>query len=238
MVNNRKPELVVALDVNNIEEAGILVEKLSPLIGWFKVGSRLFTAAGPKVCELVKRSGAGLFLDLKFHDIPNTVRGSVESALGAGADMLTVHTAGGIEMMTAAAETAASGRNGKSLVVGVTVLTHIEPDGLAFIYGSSRSHREMILALARLAVESGLDGIVASALELQWLREELGGDFLIVTPGIRLGGTERKDDQKRIATPERAVEDGSDFLVVGRPIIAAPDAVSSCQLFLDKMNLR
>jgi orotidine-5'-phosphate decarboxylase len=233
---SRTDKLIIALDVPGIGEASTLVEKLSPLAGWFKIGSRLFTREGPRVCALVKESGARLFLDLKFHDIPNTVYGAVSSALELGADMMTLHASGGVAMMRAAVRAVeAAGADGVTLV-GVTVLTHFELGEFLRLFSSTSSQEGIVIDLAAAARESGLDGVVASAQELPLLKGRFGSSFTVVTPGIRLAGEGGADDQTRIVTPEQAVGGGADYIVVGRPIIAAPDPVAACRLFCEKIR--
>jgi orotidine-5'-phosphate decarboxylase len=221
-------KLITALDGDTDGDAAALVEKLSPHVEWFKVGAHLFTREGPRVCALVKESGAKLFLDLKYHDIPNTVYGAVRSALHLEADMLTLHASGGEDMLRAARRAAdESGRDGVVLVA-VTVLTHLKIDDLGALFASASTPEEMILALAGAARRAGVSGVVASARELRLIKDNLGEKFRVVTPGIRLPDKNKKDDQVRVVTPERAIGDGADWIVVGRPIIAAPDPVAAC----------
>ncbi len=227
-------KLIVALDVDGYDPAAGLIERLSPHAGWFKVGSVLFTREGPRVCRLVKDSGARLFLDLKFHDIPNTVRGAVAAAIDAGADMLTLHASGGEAMMRAAVDARGHADPGGVIIVGVTVLTHLALEDFRALFMSDRSPEETVPALARLAREAGLDGVVTSAREVPAIRREAGTAFKIVTPGIRLPA-DADDDQTRVVTPRRAVADGADYLVVGRPIVAAPDPEEACRRILENM---
>jgi orotidine-5'-phosphate decarboxylase len=222
------------LDVKSFEEAETLVEQLSPLAGWFKIGSVMFTREGPRVCRLVKDSGAGLFLDLKFHDIPNTVFGAVTSAAELGADMLTVHLSGGEAMLAAAVRAREEAGRNDLVIVGVTVLTHLTFEDFHSLFVTDRSTKETVLALTKLARKCGLSGVVASAKELPLIRRHLGPDFTVVTPGIRMADGS-SDDQVRIVTPRRAIEDGASYIVVGRPIIAAPDPVDACQRILENM---
>jgi len=226
--------LIVALDVDGYEEAAKLVEMLAPLAGYFKVGSVLFTREGPRICRLVKETGTGLFLDMKFHDIPSTVHGAVRSACDLDADMLTVHLSGG-EAMLEAAEKAKEESGKKDLkIVGVTVLTHLTFEDFHSLFLSDRSKNETVLAFAKLAGKCGLDGVVASALELPLIRRHMGTEFAVVTPGIRLPGAER-DDQVRVTTPKKAIQAGASHIVVGRPITAAPDPLKACQKILEDM---
>ena len=228
--------LIVALDVNTYEEATELVESLSPHLKWIKIGSRLFTREGPKVCRLIKDSGLNLFLDLKFHDIPNTVYGAVQSASELDADMLTLHTSGGVAMINEAVRAVEESRKRDAILLGVTVLTHLRIDDFVTLFSSTCAPREMVLSLAALAKEAGLKGVVASAQELKILKGHLGNDFKVITPGIRMPQGEGKDDQVRVVTPDKAIEAGADYIVVGRPIIAANDPAEACQQIIERMN--
>ena len=227
-------KLVVALDVKSYEEAETLVDRLSPLAGWFKIGSVMFTREGPRVCRLIKDSGAGLFLDLKFHDIPNTVRGAVISAASLGADMLTVHLSGGEGMLEAAVRGREEAGRKDMIIVGVTVLTHLTFEDFHSLFVTERSTKETVLALTKLAERCGLNGVVASAKELTLIRRHVGPEFIVVTPGIRMPDA-ASDDQVRIVTPRRAIGDGASYIVVGRPIIAAKDPVAACREILVNM---
>jgi orotidine-5'-phosphate decarboxylase len=229
-------KLITALDVDTYGAATRLVEQLSPHVKWFKVGSQLFTREGPRVCKMVKTSGANLFLDLKFHDIPNTVKGAVRSAMEAEADMLTFHASGGEKMLRAAREAVDESGREDVVLVAVTVLTHLNIDDLGALFGSQNTSEEMILSLAGVAKRAGMTGVVASARELRLIKDAMGEDFTVVTPGIRLPDKNAADDQVRVVTPEKAVGDGADYIVVGRPIIAAPDPVAACTEILQRMS--
>ena len=217
-------EVIVALDVEKGEEARRLVEGLVSAVGFFKVGSRLFTAEGPSMVRDLRTAGAKIFLDLKFHDIPATVAGSVRAATGLGVQMMTLHTWGGVEMMRAAADEAAGAAATagveRPLLVGVTVLTSLSRGDLEGLIPSDAEISDLALRLAGNAKEAGLDGVVASVHEAPIIKQRFGSDFLVVTPGIRPSGPE-VGDQKRVATPRAAAEAGSDYLVIGRPIIQA-----------------
>ncbi|UCG52144.1 MAG: orotidine-5'-phosphate decarboxylase [Candidatus Latescibacterota bacterium] len=234
MTKDLRKRLIVALDVSDYDAAASLVGSLAPLVGWFKVGSVMFTREGPKLCRMVKDSGANLFLDLKFHDIPNTVFGAVTSAAALDADMLTVHISGGEAMMAAAVRAKEEAGRSEMIIVGVTVLTHLTYEDFHSLFLTDRSTKETVLALTKLASRAGLDGVVASARELPVIRRHLGPDFTVVTPGIRMADA-ASDDQVRIVTPKQAIEDGASHIVVGRPITAAPDPVAACQRILENM---
>ncbi|MCZ6767303.1 MAG: orotidine-5'-phosphate decarboxylase [bacterium] len=227
--------LIVALDVESSDRARELVDQLSPHVSWFKLGSVLFTREGPEICRIVKSAGARLFLDLKFHDIPNTVYGAVTSAMGLDIDMLTIHTSGGQAMMEAAVRAREECGRSDVMIIGVTVLTHLALEDFRQLFASDRAPEDTVLALTRTAQDAGLDGVVASAKELTLIKRFAGPDFKVVTPGIRLadGST---DDQARVVTPGRAIRDGADYLVVGRPVIAADDPVDACQKILADMT--
>ena len=196
-----------------------MARRLRGTAGLFKIGSQLFTAEGPRAVEKLAGLGFGIFLDLKFHDIPNTVAGAVAAAADLPkVRLLTVHTLGGIAMMRAAREAVARKRN-RPAVLGVTVLTSLDADALRRA-GISGSPASRALALARLAKEAGIDGVVASAHEARAIRRACGRNFLIVVPGVRPASTS-VNDQSRVATPAEAIRAGADYLVIGRPITAA-----------------
>ena len=220
-------QLLVALDVDSGERALQLVTALRGLAGGFKIGNRLFTMEGPALVRRIADSGARVFLDLKYHDIPNTVEQAVEAAVHTGAWMINVHASGGVAMMQAAARAArdTSLKLGRPapLMIGVTVLTSMDQAALRSI-GVQRPVLEQVLALARMTKDAGLQGVVASAQETSEIRKACGPDFQIVTPGIRgaAAGTER-NDQSRTMGPAEAIRAGASYIVVGRPIIAAAD---------------
>ena len=219
-----RPEVIVALDVSNPEDAWNLVTRL-PENTWFKVGLELFTRAGPTVVERLVGEGRHVFLDLKLHDIPNTVAGAVRSIGGLGARLLTVHGAGGEAMLRAAAESAAEANSASGAdlrLLAITVLTSLDDAALASVMGPQARVEETAGRLAGLARESGIDGAVCSVNEARAIKMSCGAEFLVVTPGIRLAG-ESVDDQRRVATPDVARAAGADFLVVGRTITRAKD---------------
>lgn len=221
------PEVIVALDVPEPEAAFALVERLPPGT-WVKVGLELFTRAGPPVVERLVKAGRHVFLDLKLHDIPNTVAGAVRSASRLGAELLTVHAAGGEAMLRAAAAAAAESGSGQHRLrlLAVTVLTSLDDEALAAVMGPGAGVEETAGRLAGLARESSIDGAVCSVAEARAIRVACGEDFLVVTPGIRFAG-QSSDDQRRVATPSVASAAGADFLVVGRSITGADDPAAA-----------
>ena len=229
----RVPDVIVALDFPDPETAWDLVKRL-PVDTWYKVGLELFTRAGPPVVERLVGEGRNVFLDLKLHDIPNTVSGAVRSASRLGARLLTVHAAGGESMLRAAAEAAVesngSGGSGDSKdrlrLLAITVLTSLDDAALSAVIGPGASVEETVGRLAGLARESGIDGAVSSVNECRAIKLACGAEFLVVTPGIRLAG-QGTQDQQRVATPATALAAGADYLVVGRTITRATDPVAA-----------
>jgi len=227
--------ILVALDVESAAKAVELANLLRGSVGGFKIGKQLFTAAGPAMVRELTSRGDRVFLDLKFHDIPNTVAGAVQSAVSTGAWMVNVHCSGGSAMMKAAADAAtnaaAKTSQPRPLVIGVTVLTSMNDDALKEI-GVGAPMLDHVVHLAKLARASGLDGVVASPQEVRAIRQACGPDFQIVTPGIRPADQQGKDDQARTMTPAEAIEAGATYLVIGRPIAAAPDPKSAAEKIL------
>jgi orotidine-5'-phosphate decarboxylase len=218
-------EIIVALDHGGAEEALSLVDTLGDVGTFYKVGLELYTCAGPDVVRALHDRGKRVFLDLKLHDIPNTVAGAVRAAADLDVELVTVHTGGGAPMLRAGVEAA----DGRVKLLGVTVLTSLTPSDVEQVWGRDiRSIRDEVVRLAQLAAEVELDGVVASAVEAGWIRPAIGEDMLIVTPGIRMAGADR-GDQKRVASPADAVTAGADYLVVGRPITQSPDPTSVLQ---------
>lgn len=253
MASSAPERVLVALDVASLEEATRVLDEVAGLLGGCKIGSQLFTAAGPAAVEAARKRGFRVFLDLKYHDIPNTVAAAVREATRLGVFMLNVHAAGGTVMMRAAAEAAAEAAGDfgvpRPLVLGVTVLTSLDRRALHTELGVPTSVEAHVLHLAGLARAAGLDGCVASPQEVRALRVHLGSRWVIVTPGIRperagdgrAGGGERaaeeparapRDDQARVATPRAALAAGADYLVVGRPITAAADRRAAAEAVL------
>jgi orotidine-5'-phosphate decarboxylase len=223
MADRYQPRVIVALDYPDAESAMQLVARLAPDLCRLKVGKELFTRAGPRLVEDLVVRGFDIFLDLKFHDIPNTVASACHAAAELGVWMLNVHALGGERMLLAAKEGVA--RAGQSpLLIAVTVLTSMDAVELAAV-GLSGTPLDNVLRLAHLAQQSGLDGVVCSSQETVALREQLDAGFRLVTPGIRPAGSQ-PDDQRRVMTPVDAVRSGSDYLVIGRPVTRADDPVS------------
>lgn len=221
------PRILVAMDFDNQQACLDMASRLDPSLCRLKVGKELFTAAGPQVVEALMGKGFDVFLDLKFHDIPNTTAKAVKAAAELGVWMVNVHASGGERMMAAARNELEKRSGNVPLLIAVTVLTSMEASDLAQI-GIAREPQEQVLHLASLAKQSGMDGVVCSAQEASMLRSQLGSDFCLVTPGIRPADT-AADDQRRIVTPADAIALGSHYLVIGRPITQAPDPVAACQ---------
>jgi orotidine-5'-phosphate decarboxylase len=227
-----KDRLAVALDLPDEHEAIKLVDRLGQTCQWYKVGMELYYAAGNRIIQQLRDRGFNVFLDLKLHDIPNTVAGAVRSAAQAGASLLTIHASGGAAMMTAAAEAAAT--PGSPRLLAVTVLTSMDANELTGI-GITTSPADHVLRLAKLAQASGIDGMVCSAHEVALLRKETGPNTLLVIPGIRPAGS-ATEDQKRIATPAQAIAHGASMLVVGRPITRAADPTDAALSILEEIE--
>ena len=223
IAKNPGPRVIVALDYPDRAAALALVERLEPGLCRLKVGKELFTRAGPQLVEELAVRGFEVFLDLKFHDIPNTVASACHAAADLGVWMLNVHALGGERMLLAAREGCA--RAGHSpLLVAVTILTSMDAQDLAAV-GLAGTPEENVLRLAALVQRCGLDGVVCSSRETAVLRERLGPDFTLVTPGIRPAGSQQ-DDQRRVMTPQQAISSGASYLVIGRPVTQADDPVS------------
>jgi orotidine-5'-phosphate decarboxylase len=242
-----RQKLILALDFASLEPALELARLLSSVVGIFKINTHLFTAAGPAAVEKLSQLGAGIFLDLKFHDIPNTVKGAVTSAIGlAGVQLLDVHALGGLEMMRAAAKARDEAKAAKlpvPKVLAITILTSMDNVALRGV-GITGPASKRVVQLARLAKKAGMDGVVVSPQEVRAIRRACGEDFLIVVPGIRpavgvgsAGGQVGKiDDQARVATPAEAIRAGADYLVIGRPITGASDPEAAARTILEEIS--
>ena len=233
-----KNPIIAALDVPTAEQALKLAEQIAPAVGAFKIGKELFVSAGPDIVKKIRATGAAVFLDLKFHDIPNTVAKAVAAATRLDVQMLTIHTSGGAEMMRAAEEsaqkTAAQAGLNAPLVLGVTVLTSSDAHTLAET-GCEPNPGKQVERLAQLAVKAGLRGLVCSPLEIADLREILPAEIQLVTPGIRTGA-EKADDQKRTLSPREAIQAGANWLVIGRPIYAAENPRLAAEKILASLS--
>lgn len=234
-----KSKLIVALDVKTADEAKGLVDRLRGIVGMFKIGSQLFTATGPELVRDIVNSGERVFLDLKFHDIPNTVAAAGVEAARLGVSIFNVHAAGGTEMMRrtagAVAECAHAEGLTKPSIIAVTVLTSANELTLAEV-GWSSNAEDLVGRLSLLAEATGLDGVVASPREVSIVRGAVTSpDFLVVTPGVRPEGTD-SGDQSRVTTPAEAIAAGADYLVVGRPIISAPDPTKAALRIIEEME--
>jgi orotidine-5'-phosphate decarboxylase len=239
-------QLIIALDFNRIDLAYSLARRLASLAGMFKIGGQLFTAEGPSAVKRLASLGPQIFLDLKFHDIPNTVAGAASAAARLpGVRLITIHALGGAEMMSAAARAlgSAGGKRNRPKLLGVTILTSFDAAAMRRVGIAGRPGMRAV-RLAQLAKGAGLDGVVASAHDVAAIRHACGGKFLIVVPGVRpagLGTAEKRprvgDDQARVATPAEAIRAGADYIVVGRPITAARDPRAAAAAILEEISL-
>lgn len=229
------PKIVVALDFAEANPALALVDRLDPALCRLKVGKELFTAEGPRFVEQLVKRDFGVFLDLKFHDIPNTTAKACETAAKLGVWMVNVHASGGRAMMETA-RNALDKASHRPLLIAVTVLTSMDQGALNEL-GVAGALQDQVLRLATLAQQSGLDGVVCSAQEAPLLRSSLGGDFCLVTPGIRPASAS-KDDQSRVVTPADALRQGSSYLVIGRPITQAPDPLQALHAIQQEIAAR
>jgi orotidine-5'-phosphate decarboxylase len=241
-----RSSLIVALDFDSLSSAVKFAEKIADLVGMFKIGKQLFTAAGPEVVRQVAALGPGVFLDLKYHDIPNTVAGAVLSAAAInGVQLINIHALGGSAMMAAAVQAVnavtAMGED-RPRLLAVTILTSMDQKAMREV-GITGIPKDRVLKLAKLAKKAGVDGVVASAQEARAIRKACGPEFLIVTPGVRPAedtaagkkASSKKNDQSRTATPTEAIKAGADFVVVGRPILAAADPRAAAQAIVDEI---
>ena len=231
-------QLIVALDVENLATANRLVTTLSDDVKWFKIGKQLFTAVGPASVKLLHEAKKNIFLDLKFHDIPNTVAGAVASATKIGANIINIHASGGLEMMRAAGEAAEKQASELSIpkptLLGVTILTSIDEANFQRDFGTQRRLKDQVAYLAELSQKAGLEGVVASPLEIELIRKVCGNDFVIVTPGVRPAWA-ASNDQQRVMTPGEAINAGADCIVVGRPITAADNPREAARTILQEI---
>jgi orotidine-5'-phosphate decarboxylase len=234
-----RTSLIVALDIDSLPTALRFAGKIAPLVGMFKIGSQLFTAAGPAAIKEIAALGVGIFLDLKFHDIPNTVAGAVLSAASmSGVQLLNVHALGGSAMMQAAVQAVSAGvamGADRPRLLAVTVLTSMDNKALREV-GIAGPPEDRVTKLARIAKKAGVDGVVASVQEARAIRKACGREFLIVTPGVRPKDRSSKgDDQARTATPTQAIRAGADFIVVGRPILEAADPRAAAAAIVEEI---
>jgi len=229
-------ELIVALDVQTREEAVDKVKQIGDPVGFYKIGLELFTAEGPDVVKAVKDLGKKVFLDLKLHDIPRTVERAVKSGGKLGVDLMTIHSVGGRAMIRAAADAAAEFGEGGPRILAVTVLTSLDQTDLEDVGIVGRTPADQVAAMARFATGNGAHGLVCSPREVGALSRMLKAGTLFITPGVRPAGA-AVGDQKRVATPAEAVRDGSTHLVVGRPVLAAPDPTAAARAILAEMGM-
>lgn len=236
----RKDRVIVALDEQTLDEARGIIESLDGYIDFFKVGVGIYTLCGPEVIKLLGLTKKRVFLDLKFHDIPNSVSLAVKAAMSRNVDMLNLHISGGMEMMRAAVK--AAGRESPSsrarfpLVLGVTILTSLAEDDLSLIFKDGAPNIiEAVLSMAALAKEAGLDGVIASGHEIEPVKKLCGDEFLVVTPGIRPPWA-RRDEHKRALGPREAFERGADFIVIGRPVTHATDPREAALRILEEVE--
>jgi orotidine-5'-phosphate decarboxylase len=233
-----KNRILCALDTVDINAAASLARELAPHVGGVKLGLEFFGANGPEGFKKVAKAGMPIFLDLKLYDIPNTVAKAIKSLMPLTPIIMTIHTSGGPEMMiraaNAATETAQELGCARPIIVGVTILTSMDESNLSDI-GYGRDMSAQVLKLAKLAKDSGLDGVVCSPLEIKMIKEACGEDFILVVPGIRPAGSDA-GDQKRIMTPAEAIKQGADYLVIGRPITQADDPVKAAQAIAESLT--
>jgi orotidine-5'-phosphate decarboxylase len=238
-----RSSLIVALDFDSLSSAAKFAKQISDLVGMFKIGNQLFTAAGPAAVKDIAALGPGIFLDLKFHDIPNTVAGAVLSAAAmTGVQLVNVHALGGRAMLEAAVQAISAGvpmGSDRPRLLAVTLLTSMDHRAMKEV-GIGGEPKVRVVKLAQLAKKSGVDGVVASVQEARAIRKACGREFLIVTPGVRpkdKEGATKHDDQARTATPTEAIKAGADFIVVGRPILTAEDPRAAAQAIVDEIAL-
>ena len=226
MIQQIDPKIIIALDYSDEKSAIAMVNQLSPELCRIKIGKELFVSCGPQLVEKISKMGFEIFLDLKFHDIPNTVAGACNAAANLGVWMVNVHASGGLKMMQAARE-AIEGNSHKPLLIAVTILTSLDNQALSEI-GYKNNTQQQVLQLAKLTRHAGLDGVVCSPLEAQQIKSQTNKDFILVTPGVRPKGSD-VNDQSRIMTPKQALEAGSNYLVIGRPITASKNPLKALE---------
>lgn len=235
---NKDPRLIVALDVDSYRQAARLAKRLAPYVSVFKVGSILFTQSGPKIIKYIQKLGGKVFLDLKFNDIPNTVSKAAREATKLGVYMLNVHAFCGKEAMSQTVKTVMNEAFKldifKPIVISVTVLTSLHEEDLKYL-GINDSVENTVMRLSEISKESGMDGVVASAIEIKEIKKRFGENFIVVAPGIRPSWASDKGDQKRVMTPKEALNNGADFIVIGRPIIEAANPVKAVKKILEEM---
>jgi orotidine-5'-phosphate decarboxylase len=236
-----RSSLIVALDFDSLKTALSFAKQVADLVGMFKIGSQLFTSAGPEAVREVSQLGTDIFLDLKFHDIPNTVAGAVLAAAALpGVQLVNVHALGGTQMMQAATQAVSAGvpmGADRTRLLAVTILTSMDQKSMRDV-GIGGPSQSRVVKLAKLAQAAGVDGVVASVQEAKAIRKACGREFLIVTPGVRSKDAKaesKKDDQARTATPFEAIKAGSDYIVVGRPILTAADPRAAAQQIVDEI---
>lgn len=235
---NAKEKLCLALDVDNLKEAVAIAKRLKDHVGIYKIGFQLFTIEGPRAVEKIQKTGGKVFLDLKFHDIPNTVANAARMATRLGVHMFNIHAIGGSEMMraaqTAAAEEAYKRNLSTPIILAVTVLTSIN-DAILKEVNIKGTAKNNVILLSKLAQSAGIDGVVASPKEIELIRNACGKKFIILTPGIRPSWTIGKDDQKRVTTPGDAIRMGADYIVIGRPILNAENQQLAAEKVVDEI---
>lgn len=236
---NVKDKIVVALDTSDYDQACLWVKELAPYVGYFKVGKELFISFGPRIIEMIKNTGGRVFLDLKLHDIPNTVAKSSAVITSYGVDIFNVHASGGMEMMQKTVEAVRNEADKRRIAVptmlAVTVLTSLNDAVLKDELKWQNNAKDQVLNLASLTKEAGMDGVVCSPQEIEIIKEKVGTDFEVLTPGIRPAWSQ-KNDQKRIMTPKQALDAGADYLVIGRPITQADDSIEAARLIVEEMK--
>lgn len=223
-----------AIDVPNIDSAVNICSEIKEFVGGFKLGLELFMATGAKGYREIAKIGLPIFLDVKLHDIPNTVKGALNSLLPLEPSFITIHTSGGETMMRTAAETAAKAGKGKTKLLGVTVMTSLDSSDMEKV-GQDTEIKRQVLRLAQLAKNSGLDGVVCSPEEISFLREQLGHDFILMVPGIRPEWTSA-NDQKRVMTPREAIKAGATYIVIGRPITSAESPMEAAKKIYEEIS--